>query len=64
MEISALRRKSLPGRIRVPVSRRVFLVFNTLFLLLVSFAMLYPVIYVTAASFSEETAILRGDVVL
>jgi len=64
MEISVSHRKSRPGRIRVPVSRRVFQVFNVLFLLLVSFAMLYPVIYVTAASFSEETAILRGDVFL
>ena len=50
--------------IRIPPSRRVFLVVNTLILLLISFAMLYPVVYVTAASFSEETAILRGDVVL
>ena len=64
MEIPVSHRKSRPGRIRVPVSRRVFQVFNVLFLLLVSFAMLYPVIYVTAASFSEETAILRGDVFL
>ena len=50
--------------IRVPGSRRVFLVVNTCLLVLISFAMLYPVVYVTAASFSEETAILRGDVVL
>ncbi len=64
MEISFFRRKAGPRRIRIPVSRRVFQVFNVLFLLLVSFAMLYPVIYVTAASFSEETAILRGDVFL
>ena len=48
--------------IRVPVSRRVFQVFNTVFLLLICFAMLYPVLYVIAASFSEETAILKGDV--
>ena len=52
------------GGIRIPTSRRVFLVINTCILLLISFAMLYPVAYVTAASFSEETAILRGDVVL
>ena len=48
--------------IRVPVSRRVFQVFNTVFLLVICFAMLYPVLYVIAASFSEETAILKGDV--
>ena len=50
-------------RIKVAPSRRVFQVFNVIILLIISFAMLYPVIYVTAASFSEETAILRGDVV-
>ncbi len=55
--------KRRSGGIRVPASRRVFMVFNAIILLLISFAMLYPVIYVTAASFSEETAILRGDVV-
>ena len=51
------------GGIRVSASRRVFLVLNTIFLLVLSLIMLYPVIYVAAASFSEETAILRGDVV-
>ena len=55
--------KRRSGGIRVPVSRRVFVVFNTIILLAISFAMLYPVLYVIAASFSEETAILRGDVV-
>ena len=48
--------------IRVAPSRKAFLVFNTVFLLAICFVMLYPVIYVVAASFSEETAILRGDV--
>ena len=48
--------------IRVAPSRKAFLIFNTVFLLLICFVMLYPVIYVVAASFSEETAILRGDV--
>ena len=50
--------KKRSGGIRVPTSRRVFQVFNVIILLLISFAMLYPVIFVTAASFSEETAIL------
>ena len=59
MDISGRR----SGGIRVPMSRRVFQVCNVIILLLISFAMLYPVVYVTAASFSEETAILRGDVV-
>ena len=52
------------GAIRVSASRKVFLVFNTLFLLLISFTMLYPVIYVIAASFSDELAILKGEVFL
>ncbi len=51
------------GGIKVPVSRKVFVAFNTVILLAISFAMLYPVVYVVAASFSGETAILRGDVV-
>ena len=55
--------KRRSSRIKVAPSRRVFQVFNVIILLIISFAMLYPVIYVTAASFSEETAILRGDVV-
>ena len=49
--------------IRVSASRRVFEVANVIILLAISFVMLYPVVYVIAASFSEETAILRGDVV-
>ena len=52
-----------PHGIRVSASRRVFLSANTIILLAISFIMLYPVLYVIAASFSEETAILRGDVV-
>ncbi|QTE67105.1 carbohydrate ABC transporter permease [Clostridiales bacterium] len=52
-----------PHGIRVSASRRIFLAANTIILLAISFIMLYPVLYVIAASFSEETAILRGDVV-
>ena len=55
--------KRRSGGIRVPASRRAFQVFNVILLLALSFAMIYPVVYVTAASFSEETAILRGEVV-
>ena len=47
------------GGIRVPASRRAFQVFNVILLLLISFEMLYPVIYVTAASFSPYSAALR-----
>ena len=50
------------NHIRESMSRKIFLVANTLILLFVCVVMLYPVIFVTAASFSEETAILRGDV--
>lgn len=56
--------ESRSRRIRVAPSRRIFQVCNVIILLLISFAMLYPVVYVTAASFSEETSILRGDVFL
>ncbi len=50
------------NRIHVSPSRKAFLVINTLVLCLLCLAMLYPVIFVTAASFSEENAIIRGDV--
>ena len=50
--------------IRVSPGRRAFVIINTIVLLLISAIMLYPAIYVIAASFSEETAILRGDVFL
>ena len=49
-------------RIRESLSRRIFLKLNVIILLFLCFLMLYPVVYVIAASFSEETAILRGDV--
>ena len=41
--------KRRSGGIRVPVSRRVFVVINTIILLAISFAMLYPVLYVIAS---------------
>ena len=50
--------------IRISPGRRAFVIINTIVLLLISAIMLYPAIYVIAASFSEETAILRGDVFL
>ena len=50
------------NRIRVSASRKAFLVINTIVLLLLCAVMLYPVIFVAAASFSEETAILKGEV--
>ena len=50
--------------IRVAPGRKAFVIINTVVLLLISAIMLYPAIYVIAASFSEETAILRGDVFL
>ena len=49
-------------RIRESLSRRIFLKLNVVILLFLCFLMLYPVVYVIASSFSEETAILRGDV--
>lgn len=59
MQTSTARRSNV---IRESFSRRAFLKLNTVFLILVCFLMLYPVVYVIACSFSEETAILRGDV--
>ena len=59
MQTSTARRSNV---IRESFSRRAFLKVNTVFLILVCFLMLYPVVYVIACSFSEETAILRGDV--
>ena len=50
--------------IRVAPGRKAFVIINTVVLLLISAIMLYPAIYVIAASFSGETAILRGDVFL
>ena len=50
--------------IRVSPGRRAFVIINTIVLILISAVMLYPAIYVIAASFSEETAILKGDVFL
>ena len=50
------------NRIRVSAGRKAFLAVNTVVLLLLCAAMLYPVVFVTAASFSEETAILKGEV--
>ena len=61
MQTSTARRSNV---IRESFSRRAFLKLNTVFLILVCFLMLYPVVYVIACSFSEETAILRGDVKL
>ena len=59
MQTSTARRSNV---IRESFSRRAFLKLNTVFLILVCFLMLYPVVYVIACSFSEETSILRGDV--
>ncbi len=61
MTEAAVRRSN---RIRVSRGRKLFLAFNTAVLLLLCAAMLYPVLFVLAASFSEETAILKGEVTL
>lgn len=56
--------KSRHGHIHESLSRRLFLKLNAGVLVLMCVLMLYPVIYVTACSFSAETSILRGDVAL
>lgn len=45
-------------------SDRIFTLFNYLFLSVILFVVLYPLIYVLAASFSEPAAVTAGEVVL
>ena len=62
MTIQTARRPS--NHIRESLGRRVYLRVNAVVLILLCAIMLYPVIYVMACSFSNETAILRGEVSL
>lgn len=50
------------SRIRVSKAYRAFQVCNTVLLLLISAATLYPFLYLVAQSFSSEAAIIRGQV--
>ncbi len=52
------------NHIREPLSRRVFLKCNAVFLVLICAIMLYPVIYVISASLSAEQALLQSRVFL
>lgn len=50
--------------IQESTSDRIFIFFNTLFLLIILAIVVYPLIYVLSASFSEPTAVTAGQVKL
>lgn len=52
--------KKKKSRKRESVGYRVFQVFNTLFMIVISLITLYPFIYLVAQSFSSERAIIKG----
>lgn len=56
--------RPMSNKIREPLARRIFLKINALILILISAAMLYPVVYVISASLSSEQALLQGRVFL
>ncbi len=55
---------SVRKTIKLSVSYRIFLVFNTIFMILISVITLYPFLYLVAQSFSSEAAIVQGAVKL
>jgi putative aldouronate transport system permease protein len=62
MENSVLRKKNSGSQIKDSSSRKVFLVGNTIFLLLMSFICIAPFINLLAISFSNKIAVAGGDV--
>ena len=50
------------SKIKVSTGYRVFQVINTIIMILVVFATLYPFIYLVAQSFSSDTAVAAGEV--
>ncbi len=62
MSVTAAARPS--NHIRESFGRRFYLKLNAVLLVLLCVVMLYPVLYVMACSFSNENAILRGEVSL
>lgn len=55
---------SKPVKIKMSTGYRVFQVFNTILMLIICIAMLYPFIYLIAQSFSSADAIIAGKVSL
>jgi putative aldouronate transport system permease protein len=53
-----------PSKIKVSKSYRVFQVFNTIFMIIISALTLYPFLYLVAQSFSSEAAIIKGQVTI
>ena len=51
-----------PMKIKESTGYRVFKVFNTIFMVLICIAMLYPFLYLVAQSFSSTQAIVAGEV--
>lgn len=52
----------VPSKVKLSKSYKVFLVVNTIIMILVSAATLYPFLYLVAQSFSSESAIVQGKV--
>ena len=51
-----------PMKIKESMAYRVFNVFNTILMILICAAMLYPFLYLVAQSFSSTEAIVAGEV--
>ena len=51
-----------PMKIKESTGYRVFKVFNTIFMVIICVAMLYPFLYLVAQSFSSTQAIVAGEV--
>ena len=62
MENPVLRRRQSGSRIKDSTSRKVFLVINTLFMLLISLICIAPFINLLAISFSNKVAVAAGEV--
>ncbi|MFC1960788.1 carbohydrate ABC transporter permease [Chloroflexota bacterium] len=60
---SRLRKKN-SAVVKDSLADRIFVIFNTIFLVLILLAVLYPLIYVLSASFSDPTAVTAGRVKL
>lgn len=52
----------VPSKVKLSKSYKVFLVVNTVIMILISAATLYPFLYLVAQSFSSEAAIVQGKV--
>ncbi len=63
--VSAKQNKNyIPSKIKESKSYKVFKVFNTILMIIISIATLYPFLYLVAQSFSSEAAIIKGQVTI